>query len=136
MLLTERIGKILLNKFKNKKICFLGVTFKANTDDMRESSSLLMIPYLTKKGTKITYYDPSGPKKEFSKLKNVTYSENIEKACNSIDLLIIHTEWEEFKALDFKKLSRSKKFKIYDLRNLYSADSLKKQGFEYYSIGR
>ena len=136
MLLTERIGKILLNKFKNKKICFLGVTFKANTDDMRESSSLLMIPYLTKKGTKITYYDPSGPKKEFSKLKNVTYSENIEKACNSIDLLIIHTEWEEFKALDFKKLSRSKKFKIYDLRNLYSADSLKKQGFEYHSIGR
>ena len=135
-LLTERVRKILSNKLKNKKITFLGVTFKPNTDDMRESSSLIMIPYLQKRGVKITYYDPSGKKKEFSKLKNVNYSENINEACGTADLVIIHTEWNEFKALDFRKFSKKKKFKIYDLRNLYSPQDMKKLGFQYYSLGR
>ena len=136
LLLTNKILKILSNKIKNKKITFLGVTFKPNTDDMRQSSSLLMVPFLHNKGAKINYYDPSGEKSEFSKLKNVVYKSNIEKACENADLLIIHTEWEEFKALDFKKLSKRKKFKIYDMRNLYSANLMRKKGFIYYSIGR
>ena len=63
-LLLKKIGDIFNNKIKNKKICFLGVTFKANTDDMRDSSSLQMIPYLSKRGAKIKYYDPTGFKKE------------------------------------------------------------------------
>jgi len=136
ILLTERVKKILSNKIKNKKIAFLGVTFKPNTDDMRQSSSLSMIPFLLKQGAKITYYDPSGKKDEFSRLKNVSFCNNINEACNNVDLVIIHTEWEEFKVLDFKKISRRKKFKIYDMRNLYSAKSMKKKGFNYYSIGR
>ena len=135
-LLIERVKKILLNKIKNKKIAFLGVTFKPNTDDMRQSSSLSMIPFLLKRGAKITYYDPSGEKKEFSKLKNILFCNNVNDACKNVDLVIIHTEWEEFKALDFKKLYRKKKFKIYDMRNLYSVELMKKKGFNYYSIGR
>ena len=134
--LTERVKKILSNKIKNKKVTFLGVTFKPNTDDMRQSSSLLMVPYLQKRGAKIKYYEPSGEKNEFSKLKNVSYCNNIIEACYNIDLLIIHTEWEEFKALDFKKLFGKKKSKIYDMRNLYSVDKMKKIGLKYYSIGR
>ena len=134
--LTERVKKILSNKIKNKKITFLGVTFKPNTDDMRESSSLLMIPYLKKRGAVVNYFDPSGKKKEFSKLKNVFFCDNIKTACDSADLVIIHTEWDEFKALDFKKLSTRKKFKIYDMRNLYSPQNMKKQGFSYHSLGR
>ena len=136
ILLTKRIKVILSNKINNKKIAFLGVTFKPNTDDMRQSSSLLMIPYLQKRGAKILYYDPSGEKKEFSKLKNVEFCRNIDDLCRNVDLVIIHTEWEEFKVLDFKKLSKKKKFKIYDMRNLYSPDVMKKNGFSYYSIGR
>ena len=136
ILLAERVKKILLNKLKNKIITFLGVTFKPNTDDMRESSSLLMIPYLQKNGATVNYFDPSGEKKQFSKLKNVFYCDDVIKACKKADLLIIHTEWDEFKALDFKKLSGRKKFKIYDMRNLYSSFSMKKLGFSYYSIGR
>ena len=136
IILTERISKILSNKVKNKKIAFLGVTFKPNTDDMRQSSTLYMIPYLLRKGAIITYYDPSGEKKEFSKLKKVFYCEDIKFACKNADLIIIHTEWEEFKALDFKKLSKNKKFKIYDMRNLYSPTLMKKKGFNYFSIGR
>ena len=103
---------------------------------MRQSTSLLMIPYFQKRGALITYYDPSGEKNEFIKLKNVEYCNNIQEACNKADLVIIHTEWEEFKALDFKKLSKRKKFKIYDMRNIYSAKLMKKKGFDYYSIGR
>ena len=89
ILLTERVRKILSNKIKNKKIAFLGVTFKPNTDDMRQSSSLVMIPFLLKKGAKINYYDPSGEKKEFSKLKNLSFYNNVNAACKNVDLVII-----------------------------------------------
>ena len=136
LLLTKKIKLILSNKIKNKKITFLGVTFKPNTDDMRESSSLHMIPYLLRKGAKISYYDPSGPKNELLKHNNLFYRKNIKDACLGSDLVIIHTEWEEFKALDFSKLYKKKKFKIYDMRNLYSPDHMKRKGFIYFSIGR
>jgi len=136
ILLTTRIKKILSNKIKYKKIAFLGVTFKPNTDDMRESSSLKMIPYLSSAGAVIKYYDPSGSKKEFSKMKNVSFVDNIKKACEKAELVIIHTDWEEFKALDFRRLSKNKNFKIFDLRNLYSDKQMKKDKFKYYSIGR
>ena len=69
-LLTNKIHKILGSNLRNKKISFLGVTFKPNTDDMRDSSSLKIIPYLSKKGAIINYYDPTGEKKEFKKIKN------------------------------------------------------------------
>ena len=134
--LTTRVKKILSNKIKDKKIALLGVTFKPNTDDMRESPSILMIKFLLRNGAKINYYDPSGEKEEFSNLKNCNFCNNINDTCNNVDLVIIHTEWEEFKALDFKRLSKSKKFKIYDMRNLYSTALMKKMGFKYYSIGR
>jgi len=134
--LTKRVVKILSNKVKNKKVTFLGVTFKPNTDDMRQSSSLFMIPFFLKKGAKITYYDPTGKKSELPRHKNLLFCNNINDACKNADLIIIHTEWEEFKALDFNKLSRGKKFKIFDMRNLYSPQLMKKKGFDYYSIGR
>ncbi len=75
-MLTKKIHNILGNKVKNKQITFLGVTFKPNTDDMREASSLYMIPYLVKKGAKVKYFDPSG-KKDVFKHKNIEYSKNI-----------------------------------------------------------
>ena len=79
-LMLKRVFDILKNKIKNKNICFLGVTFKANTDDMRDSSSLSMIPSLHKKGAKINYFDPTGEKNDFKKLKNVTFSNDIKSA--------------------------------------------------------
>ncbi len=134
--LLNKVYKILNNKIKNKKITFLGVTFKANTDDMRDSSSLKMIPALLKKGAKINYFDPTGYKKEFSKLKNVFYIDNIKKSVQGSDLVIIHTEWNDFKSINFKNLVKGKKFIIYDMRNIYSSMKIKNQGFKYYSIGR
>ena len=136
IILIERVKKILSNKTKNKKIAILGVTFKPNTDDMRESASLIAIPYLHKMGAKISYYDPSGEKKEFAKLKNVVFCSSINDACFKADLILILTEWDEFKSIDFRKISRNKKIKIYDMRNLYSPKKMRKLGLNYYSIGR
>ena len=135
-ILLRRINIILRNKIKNKKITFLGVTFKANTDDMRESSSLKMIPYLVKKGAKIRYYDPTGIKNEFKNLKNVTYKNTVKDACALSDLIIIHTEWNEFKHVDLKKIVMKKKFIVYDMRNIYSPEKMKKQNIKYFGVGR
>ena len=112
-LLLKRVYEILNKKIRNKKITFLGVTFKANTDDMRDSSSLKMIPSLSKKGAIIRYFDPTGYKKEFKRLKNVSNSKTIKEAAKDSDLVIIHTEWNDFKSINFKNLVKKKK--IYNL---------------------
>ena len=135
-LLLKRVYKILNNKIKNKNISFLGVTFKANTDDMRDSSSLTMIPELSRKGSLIKYFDPTGFKNDFKKFKNVQFTNSIDRCLASADLIIIHTEWNDFKSLNFKKLLKSKKVIIYDMRNLYSANKMKKQNIKYFSVGR
>ena len=135
-LLLNRILKINGKSIKNKKIVFLGVTFKPNTDDMRDSACLSMIPYLHGKGAKISYYDPTGEKKEFFKLKNCIFYNKINSACKNADLVILHTEWDEFKSLDFTRIVKNKKFTLYDLRNLYSHVDMKKKKINYFSIGR
>ena len=135
-IILKKVYKILNNKIKNKKICFLGVTFKANTDDMRESSSLTMIPFLSKKGAKIHYYDPTGKKNEFKKIKNVSFCNSIKSACNSCDLIIIHTEWNDFKSLNFKNLVNKKNFIVYDMRNIYSPKKMLTNRIKYFGIGR
>ena len=136
LLSIKKVIQIVNNNFNNKIITFLGVTFKPNTDDMREASSISMIKYLNKKKCKIRYYDPSGEKFEFKNLKNVTYYEDLRNACLNSDLIILHTEWNEFKSLNFKKLVKKRNFKIYDMRNLYSPDKMRKSNIKYFGIGR
>ena len=135
-LMLKRVYQILNNKVKNKKISFLGVTFKANTDDMRDSSSLIMIPALSKKGALIRYFDPTGYKKEFKGYKNVSFARSISRCLEKTDLVIIHTEWNDFKSLDFLKLIKNKKIKIYDMRNLYIPSKMTNKNVKYYSVGR
>ena len=136
ILLTKKILTLLNNNLNNKIITFLGVTFKPNTDDMREASSIPMIKYLSKKKCRIRYYDPTGKKNEFKNLKNVEYCKNIKSACLKSDLIILHTEWNDFKLLNFKKLVKKKNFKIYDMRNIYSPLKMKKLKIPYFGIGR
>ena len=135
-LLIKRVFDILNNKVKNKKICFLGVTFKANTDDMRDSSCLTMIPSLLKKGALINYYDPTGEKNELKKIKNVNFSQDINSAIKDSDLIVIHTEWNDFKSINFKKKVLNKNFRIFDLRNIYSSTKMRDQKIKYFAIGR
>ena len=136
LLLLKRIGVFMKGQFKNKNICFLGVTFKANTDDMRDSSCLKMIPSLLKKGAIINYYDPTGYKSELSKYKNVSFAKDIKSAISIADLIIIHTEWNAFKSINFKSLLKNKNSIIFDLRNIYSSSKMKKLNIKYYSIGQ
>ena len=135
-ILLDRINKILNRKIKSKIITFLGVTFKPNTDDMRDSSCLKMIPWLLKKGAIIKYFDPTGYKTEFMKFKNVINKTSIKDAVHGADLVIIHTEWNDFKSINFKSLVKGKKFMIFDMRNIYSSSKIKDQGFKYYSVGK
>ena len=136
ILLTKKISTLLNNNLNNKIVTFLGVTFKPNTDDMREASSIPMIKYLSKKKCHIRYFDPTGKKDEFKNLKNVEYCKNIKSACLKSDLIILHTEWNDFKLLNFKKLVKKKNFKIYDMRNIYSPLKMKKLKIPYFGIGR
>ena len=103
---------------------------------MREASSLYMIPKLLKKGAKINYFDPSGEKIDFKRFKKVRYCKNVTQASLRSDLIILHTEWNEFKTLNFKRLIKKSNFKIFDMRNLYSPNSMKKKGISYFGIGR
>ena len=130
-LLADKIIKIL-GKTKNKKVGFLGVTFKANTDDMRDSQCLKIFPKLLKKGVKISYYDPTGEKKE---LKNLLFKKSSDEILKNNDLVVIHTEWDEFRSLNFNKV-KSKKLIIFDMRNLYQPNSFSNKNITYYSIGR
>ena len=135
-ILSNKIKKLLKNKIKNKRITFLGVTFKPNTDDIRESSSLKLIPLLHKRGALISYYDPSGEKINFKKYKNVSFKNKISDACKNSDLIILHTEWNEFKNLNFKKLVKKRNFIVYDLRNIYSHKKMINKNINYFRIGR
>jgi len=135
-LILNKISKILKNKIKNKKVSILGVTFKPNTDDMRDSMSLKIIPYLIKKGAIVSYYDPTGEKKEFENLSNCNFYMNINDAVKKADLIILHTEWDEFKSLDFNSLIKKRKTSLYDLRNLLNTEDIKAKNLEYFSIGR
>ena len=134
-LLLKRVFDILNGNVRNKKICFLGVTFKANTDDMRDSSCLTMIPSLVKKGAKINYFDPTGKKNDFNKIKNVTFSSDIKSAIAKADLIIIHTEWNDFKSINFKRYVKNKNYKIFDMRNIYSSKKMKELKIKYFAIG-
>ena len=91
---------------------------------------------ISKKGAIIKYFDPTGYKNEFSKLKNVTNKTSIKDAVQNSDLVILHTEWNDFKSINFKNLVKGKKFVIFDMRNLYSSSKIKQQGFKYYSVGK
>ena len=90
---------------------------------------------LINKGSNVSYYEPTGQKDDFNNNK-VKYINNIKEACKNADLIIIHTEWNEFKQLNLKKISNKKNYKIYDLRNLYSPIKMKKNKINYFSIGR
>ncbi len=137
----KRVKMVLGGSLKNKKITILGLTFKPNTDDMRDSPSLDLIPALLKEGAKLSLYDPEGmpeAKKIFKKYtKNISWFDDAYKAMTKSNALIILTEWNEFRALDISKVKKLLyRPIIVDFRNIYNPDELLKQGMEYYSIGR
>ena len=130
-----------LGDYEKKKISILGLTFKPNTDDMRDSPSLDLIPELIKNKCFLKLFDPEGMKEAktiFKKFhKNIEWCNDSYDACNKADALVILTEWNQFRALDLKKLKKLLNQPIIiDLRNIYSPEEIKNMGFKYYSLGR
>ena len=126
-----------LDKQSENEIGILGITFKAETDDIRESPSLIIIPDLQENGMNISAYDPEGEKEASKILKDVNWKKTAYEAAENVDCLVILTDWEEFKNLDLDKLKNSmKRPLIYDFRNIFDPDMMTELGFEYCSIGR
>jgi UDPglucose 6-dehydrogenase len=119
-----------------KTIAVLGLTFKPNTDDMRDAPSLVIVPYLQGKGARIQAYDPEGGK-EAKKRLNLELCNDTYEALGGADGVVILTEWNEFRALDLGRVkSLLKRPLMVDLRNIYRPGLMQEAGFEYFSVGR
>ncbi len=134
----EKVGnKIVKHIAKKSILSFLGLSFKPNTDDIRESSSIRLATYLYEKGYNINCFDPvamGNAKKDFS---NFNYFNSAYEACNNVEAIVIGTEWNEFRDLNFLEISKKVKNKIiFDLRNIYNRSELESLGFKYYGTGK
>jgi UDPglucose 6-dehydrogenase len=122
---------------RGKQVALLGLTFKPNTDDMRDAPSLAIVQGLQDQGAVITAYDPEGMDQARSLLTNVHYADSAYACAEGADALVIVTEWEQFRALDLGRIKACLKAPLLiDLRNIYRPDEMAKAGFNYVSIGR
>ena len=133
---ADKILKIL-GKVKGKTVAILGLSFKPNTDDMRDAPSLLIIKKLLKAGAKVKAIDPVAIKEAKKLLPKVTFTDDVYAAVKGAEAVIIVTEWNEFRNLDLDKIKKLAKGKFFfDLRNIYEPEKLTKKGFKYHCIGR
>jgi UDPglucose 6-dehydrogenase len=135
--MAKKIENILDGDLANKNIAVLGLAFKANTDDCRESPSIDIINELLNKNANITAFDPVAMHEAKSILTNINYAENEYDACKNADALLILTEWAQFANLDLNKIKTNLKNPvIIDLRNLYELKTFENTGIAYHSVGR
>jgi len=121
---------------KGKTVAILGLTFKPNTDDMRDAPSLVIVPDLQERGATIRAFDPEGAA-EARKLLNIELCKDAYDALDGADGVVILTEWNEFRALDVSRVkSLLKRPLMVDLRNIYKPAQMAAAGFTYVSIGR
>ena len=135
--MAVRIETALGGSVRDKTIAILGVTFKPNTDDMRDAPSLLIVPMLQERGATIRVCDPQGRRQAEPLLPGVTWCENADEAANGADALVIVTEWNEFRALDLEAIkSRMSGSTIVDLRNVLDPATVRDLGIAYTGVGR
>jgi UDPglucose 6-dehydrogenase len=127
----------LVGDFKDKQIGVLGLSFKPETDDMRESPATDIIKEMQKRGAKIRAFDPVAMEEAKHYLPDIDYAENEYDAIKDADVLVIVTEWNQFRALDMDRVKKLLKApKIADLRNIYNPTDMRELGFEYVGVGR
>ena len=136
--MIEKLRDLCDGSFNGKKIAILGVTFKPNTDDMRDAPSLTIVPALVGGGAKVHAVDPQGRHEGEALLPHVAWETDVYEAAQDADLLVILTEWNEFRALDLSRISKAMQTpRMADLRNIYQASDATNAGFEaYVSVGR
>jgi len=139
--MVKKIKRRLGDDLSGKTIAILGLTFKAETDDTRESAALIIIPELIKSGASIKAFDPKGISEMRWRLADysdkITYTFDEYEACKGTDALVILTEWPQFRKLDLLMLSKTmKQLNFFDTRNLYRREEVESLGFYYEGIGR
>ena len=136
MRMVDKIENVL-GDLKGKRLGILGLTFKPNTDDIRDSPAIRIIESLLKKGAIVSAYDPAGMEAAAKILKGVNYVNDIYEAAQDAEALVIITEWNEFRYLDWGKVQASLRSPtVIDLRNIYEPDKMKTRGFNYHCVGR
>ncbi len=135
--MARKVSNALGGNLRGKTVGVLGLTFKPDTDDMREAPSIPLITGLLDLGAKVRAYDPEGMEQAKSELPEITYCEDPYAVAKDADALVIVTEWRQFRALDLKRLKREMANPvIVDLRNIYRRDEMEALGFIYESVGR
>ncbi len=136
--MIEKLRDLCDGSFNGKKIAVLGVTFKPNTDDMRDAPSLTIVPALVGGGAEVHAVDPEGRREGEALLPHVHWEADAYTACDGADLVVILTEWNQFRALDLEKIAGGMATaRMADLRNIYDAERAEASGFEaYVSVGR
>jgi UDPglucose 6-dehydrogenase len=122
---------------EGKKIAILGLTFKPNTDDMRDSPSLAIVPALVKGGANVHAFDPQGMDEARTMIEGIEWCDGAYEALDGADVVAIVTEWNEFRALDLERMKSTMAHPVMvDLRNIYNPDEMTATGFDYHCIGR
>lgn len=135
--MVGKIRKALGGSEAGKKIVSLGLTFKPETDDMRDAPALTVLPALKEKGARIVATDPHGIEEAKKYMPDLEYIDDPYEAMKDADCLILMTEWNEYRSLDFEKVKKAMKGNVFvDLRNVYDPETIRKEGFEYVGVGR
>jgi len=135
--MARKVAAALGGQVRGRTIAVLGLTFKPNTDDMREAPSISVITALQDLGAKVQAYDPVGTEQARNVLSDVTYCDSAYSCAERADALVIVTEWEQFRALDLDRLLRvMARPVVIDLRNIYRPEEMIRRGFSYQSVGR
>jgi UDPglucose 6-dehydrogenase len=135
--MADKVVAALGGSVKGKTVGVLGLTFKPNTDDMREAPSLVILPALKEAGAKVKAHDPQGMEEAAALLSGIEMSESAYEAAKGADALVIVTEWDAYRALDLARLKQELKTPVVvDLRNIYNPEEMAAKGFRYFSIGR
>ena len=135
--MANKILRACGGSLKEKKVAVLGLTFKPNTDDMRDAPSLVIVPALVKGGADVYVYDPQGMDEAKGMLKGVHWCNDTYEVMENADVIAILTEWNEFRALDLARVkSLMSKPIMVDLRNIYNPDEMVEAGFDYHCLGR
>jgi UDPglucose 6-dehydrogenase len=135
--MADRVIAACGGSVKGKTIGILGLAFKPNTDDMRDSPSLDVVPALLDAGATIKAYDPEAMEEAAKLLDGITYCKDAFGALEGADAMVLLTEWNEFRGLNLKRVKESLKSPvIVDLRNVYEPSEMREKGFEYSCIGR
>lgn len=134
---AKRVAAVLGNAVNGSKIAILGIAFKADTDDIRDAAALEVIPALQKLGATISVFDPAAMEHGRKAFSDVQWCDDIYSAAKDADAVIVLTEWNEFRGVDFARLKKVVRSPvIFDFRNLYQPDDVVKAGFSYHSLGR